>query len=115
MKGGGLNFNRGAALYYKGMGSVTVDKDGNAIEYIEPKGTENIDWATDFYPYVGNRGSSTGSVGSVTTEGRYYCSSPREANAITVGIGYVASTLLNPLSYTSYRANAYGIRCVKEN
>ncbi|MDE6570569.1 MAG: hypothetical protein K2K43_08130, partial [Alistipes sp.] len=115
MKGGGLNFNRGAALYYKGMGSVTVNDNDEAIEYNEPEGTENIDWATDFYPYQGSRSYASGTISIVETEGRYYCSSPREANSVACGLCYVASTLLNPLSYTSMRGNAYGLRCVKEN
>ena len=107
MKG---DFNKGAALYYKGMGTVTLAEDGTAIGYTEPAGG-----LTDFYPYAGVRNSvSGGTVAAIGTESRLYTSAPGQSGA-SAGMCYIISSGLNPLSQTSYRANAYVARCVKEN
>ncbi len=112
IKGGGRNFNYGAPLYYKGMGTVTEDEEGNAIEYKEPEGTENVDWATDFYPCQGFHDyKGTLSLGK---DCRYYTSSPTNASSSNGSMFYLTTTQLSPLGTTSFRTNGYAIRCVKE-
>ena len=115
VKGGGVNadsFNKGWTFYYKGMGTVTLDEKGDAIEYIEPKGTEGVDWATDFYPLVGFRSSSGGTLGNIGTG--YYPWHTGANTGANLSVPHFTSSSVN-LSAAGNKSAALNVRCVKEN
>ncbi len=114
VKGGGVNagsFNKGWTFYYKGMGTVTLDERGDAIEYTEPKGTEGVDWATDFYPLVGFRSSSGGTLGNIGTG--YYMWHTGANTGANLSVPHFTSRSVN-LSAAGNKSAALNIRCVKE-
>ena len=116
VKGGGSNsssFKRGWTFYYKGMGTVTLDKDGTtAIGYTEPQGTEGIDRATDFYVTSGIR-SATGWL-YVGAAGCYWSNTLlANANSNASRLDFNGN-LLSPMVDCN-RGYGLPLRCVKEN
>ncbi len=111
VKGGGKitgSFNKGWTFYYKGMGTVTLNENGDAIGYTEP-----TDGLADFYPASGFRRRETGLLNYLGTNGFAWASSPGNRDSATRGEMEFTKSILYIFATQQY-SFANPIRCVKE-
>lgn len=113
VKGGGkTGLKRGWSFYYKGMGTFVLDENDQPVDYIDPKGTEGVDWDTDFYLMMGYRNYTTAAISDVATVNRSWCNSPTSSSVKSAGYLYTAATYTNVFD-ANPRGQGFTLRCVK--